>query len=72
MPTFEYKERLIEVLYVAPVGSDPVRLECTDLRDQMLFAIHRDSDGMLLFQGFSDRIPVDLIHLVSRMAEENL
>ena len=72
MHVFEHNNRLIEVVFVAPANDDPVRLECTDLRSEMLFDIHRDVVGQLLLRAFSDRIPLDLIPVVSRIAEEGL
>ena len=72
MSVFEYKQRLIEVIFVSPTNDDPVTLECTDLRSEMLFTIFRDKAGELVFRSLSENIPLDLIQMVATMANEGL
>ncbi len=72
MPIFEFRDMLVEVLFVYPASEDPVTLECTDLRSEMLFTITRLSGEGLVLSPISKQIPLDLIAKVAAMAEEGL
>jgi len=72
MRILEYGDRLIEIVISYPVGDDPVTLECTDLGSEMLFSIFREETGELVLRASSDRIPLDLLPMVAKIAEQDL